>query len=108
MNPPESEKDPVKLTELEPRWIQMGKDFGFHCLIGISFLCPCCRKQRLAVMFKEHIDPENNAWRIPWQWPEGKTWARQGNSFETLSLSPSIDASASGHWHGFITNGELS
>lgn len=24
-----------------------------------------------------------------------------------LTVTPSIDASASGHWHGFITNGEI-
>jgi hypothetical protein len=24
-----------------------------------------------------------------------------------LTVRPSIDASASGHWHGFITNGEI-
>lgn len=24
-----------------------------------------------------------------------------------LSVTPSIDASAAGHWHGYITNGEI-
>ena len=26
---------------------------------------------------------------------------------DDLTVTPSIDASASGHWHGFITNGEV-
>jgi len=26
---------------------------------------------------------------------------------DNISVTPSIDASASGHWHGFITNGEI-
>jgi hypothetical protein len=32
-------------------------------------------------------------------------WQRTGETFETLTLTPSVDCSAWGHWHGFITNG---
>lgn len=39
--------------------------------------------------------------------PERHVWKREGDAFETLTLTPSIDASAHGHWHGFITNGEV-
>jgi hypothetical protein len=39
--------------------------------------------------------------------PPGIHWKRSGEAFETLSLSPSIDASNAGHWHGFIKNGEV-
>ncbi len=28
-------------------------------------------------------------------------------SFETMTVTPSIDGSAGGLWHGFITNGEI-
>ncbi len=37
-------------------------------------------------------------------------WKRgSGDTFETLTLTPSIDANVdiAGHWHGFITNGEV-
>lgn len=35
-------------------------------------------------------------------------WDLQGqDDFATLTLSPSIDASKSGHWHGFIVQGEI-
>lgn len=34
-------------------------------------------------------------------------WTRVGDDFATMSCTPSVDASASGHWHGFITNGEV-
>ena len=34
-------------------------------------------------------------------------WKRTGENFETLTLTPSVDASAEGHWHGFITNGNI-
>jgi hypothetical protein len=35
-------------------------------------------------------------------------WNRTGDTFETMTLTPSIDGSGVGHWHGFITNGEVS
>lgn len=38
---------------------------------------------------------------------EGVAWKWEGDSFENLTVTPSIDASASGNWHGFITNGEI-
>ncbi len=34
-------------------------------------------------------------------------WSFVGNDFKTLTVTPSIDASASGNWHGYITNGEV-
>lgn len=34
-------------------------------------------------------------------------WQRTGDDFETLSCAPSIDASQSGHWHGFIQAGNV-
>jgi hypothetical protein len=36
------------------------------------------------------------------------TWTMGGQTFEDLTLTPSIDVSAAGHWHGFITNGDVS
>lgn len=37
----------------------------------------------------------------------GIAWQRSGDNFDNLTLTPSIDASRSGHWHGFVTNGEI-
>jgi hypothetical protein len=34
-------------------------------------------------------------------------WSIDRPDFETMNVTPSIDASASGHWHGFIRNGEI-
>jgi hypothetical protein len=34
-------------------------------------------------------------------------WVISSQDFATMSVTPSLDASASGHWHGFITNGEI-
>lgn len=107
----------MKLTELAPRWASdryyrnasgVVVYDGMRQGMGITFDCPHCRVTRLAVFFSNprdglpplttELDPPHAA---------RKLWARSGETFDTLSLSPSIDASADGHWHGFITNGEV-
>ncbi len=99
----------MKLTELNPRWVGLpGPIYD-----GVSFDCPHCRTQRLAIRFSPPIDP--NDW-----WPNitqptyaGQlVWTRTGgDTFDTLTITPSVDASGpvefSNHWHGFITNGEV-
>lgn len=96
----------MRLTELNPRWV----GYPGPVYDGVSFDCPHCKTQRLAITFSPPIDP--NGW-----WPKMtkptyagvNVWKRSGNTFETLTLSPSVDASVDigGHWHGFITNGEI-
>lgn len=40
--------------------------------------------------------------------PPGVVWTRvSGETFDTLTLSPSVDASRAGCWHGFLQNGEV-
>lgn len=96
----------MKLTELNPRWWSFGD--GNTC--GMTFDCPHCRATRLSVPFHHagHEAVEDAAIRA--HGPMANTnyiWTLSGqNDFNTLTLTPSIDASASGHWHGFITNGE--
>lgn len=103
----------MRLTELDPRWFTFahaadGVDFRF----GLTFLCPHCKQQRIGVQFDPPIDPQGWITRGI-IWPKStKIWHREGDTFETLSLTPSIDASGVeiqfvGHWHGFITNGEI-
>lgn len=88
----------MKLAELEPRWMLShdGREG-----IGVSFLCPRCRTSRIYVAFGNPIDGGPPVDAVT-RW-----WNREGATFETLSLSPSIDASAIGHWHGYVTNGEV-
>lgn len=96
----------MRLAELQPRWI--------HPNVFI-FVCPCCRNMLLscknAVMSSHeqyelfeslggwrsrHIVPcnRNHAWTITGTLPE-------------ITVTPSLDASAAGHWHGHITAGEI-
>ena len=87
----------MRLVDLSPRWV---KDADGR-VVGLSFECPHCRTERLHAAFEN--PPDGGP-------PSGSFvnhWKRTGESFETMTLSPSIDASAYGHWHGFITNGEV-
>lgn len=112
----------MKLTDLDPRWFDVpgvGTDKD-----GVTFLCPCktClanpeKQTRLAVQFanpigcapkplmtfqeKHHHVHELKTFEVP----PGFLWKRTGEDFETLTIEPSVDASASGHWHGFVRNG---
>ncbi len=113
----------MRLSELEPRWASSKWADGVGSSpsawkFGVTFLCPCCQKVRLAVLFKPFIDPEHIAERMLWAVPgapdpntgevrEVLFWQRTGETFDDLTLTPSIDVSKYGHWHGHITNGEI-
>jgi len=113
---PDGEGKIMKLLDLDPHWITFGylppEDAGKRLYIGIRFNCPHCLTQRLAVMFTPPID-DNVLWKYA-TWDhyadvisqEGK-WNRTGETFETLTLKPSINTEFHGHWHGFIENGEI-
>ena len=95
----------MRLSEFNPKWIMQ----RHKRVVGIRFDCPCCRGTQLCILFlnppdggpsqpKDENFPGNN-------W--GNRWARSGLTFEDLTLSPSVDASGTGHWHGHVENGEV-
>jgi hypothetical protein len=112
----------MKLTELEPRWIVLdGRK------VGMLFRCPHCRETWLSCFFEKMPILNGGQWPnqvalfktlvgedeahnvVPCK--KDKAWNLAGADlsnlfdFSTLTVTPSLDASASGHWHGFITNG---
>jgi hypothetical protein len=106
----------MKLTELAPEWIGAG-GAGISNAdgspaperkgVGVLLTCPCgnCDDMHdLYVPFTNPIDggpPVNDG---------HATWQRTGDTFETLTLTPSILRSKEKGgcgWHGFITNGEI-
>lgn len=96
----------MRLMDLEPRYYEEGGQ-----ILGITFACPHCAPtgQRLAIAVHldgTNMDPDPGN---PQQWAAGENvWQiAGGDSFENLSLSPSVDVSARGHWHGHITNGDI-
>lgn len=115
----------MRLIDLAPRWFALSGRHGQ----GVTFACPHCtgpvaERTRLAAAFANPLDggaPIDLAPKVLWPAlapaptnapgivtvPPGVHWTREGDAFDTLSLTPSIDASRSGHWHGFITNGAI-
>lgn len=89
----------MKLVDLDPEWwtITDGRTG-----MGITFLCPHCNTQYLGVWFANPTDGGTPA--PPDCFPIPR-WNRVGDTFETLTLHPSINVE--NHWHGFIINGEI-
>lgn len=78
------------LTELNPKWISLDNE-----IIGLHFTCPIdgddCPSVRLAVY---------------WKHPKGINWQKQGETFENITISPSLDATKSGcKFHGWVKHG---
>lgn len=98
----------LKLVDLDPRWFKLEDDGP---VVGLTFLCPHCRETHLGVAFHHtgHAAMEDQYIRAhhPGE-PDQFIWELLGQEdFSTLSLYPSVDASKSGHWHGFITGGSV-
>jgi hypothetical protein len=94
----------MKLSELEPRWVGHSNS-GVLLRMGITFLCPHCRSIRIGVMFR---NPSVTGLNGEIVWPEqSKQWHHEGETFNDLTLTPSIDVSKYGHWHGTIVLGEI-
>lgn len=88
-------------------------------VVGVTFRCPHCpagergETAYLGVFFstpidRDRTDTDEKDWpTYMLQHPERKYWDRSGDSFDNLTISPSVDASGVGHWHGFISSGEI-
>jgi hypothetical protein len=111
----------MKLTELNPRWINLAQwsKLSPPFYVGVSFDCPHCKPQacptcghcepikRLAVMFWPPIDPAKLLGTM-FVLAHNGGHERTGDTFETLTLSPGIGFEEIGHWRGQLTNGEIS
>jgi hypothetical protein len=70
--------------------------------MGLSFLSPLGTGLRINIWFANPLDGG-----LPINDPD-KTrtlWQREGDTFDTLTLAPSIDASPD--WHGHINGGKM-
>jgi|SRR6185437_7265386 len=110
----------MKLTELDPHWLL--DDEGRR--VGFIFKCPIEKKQwyqsckfiplgireQWRLMNKTHPDQEHFCTKVQPCNPE-MAWTctpePEEATFENLTITPSIDGSAGGLWHGYITNGEI-
>ena len=108
----------MRLTDLHPEFIaaggegvtREGQPVPKREGIGLIFECPCGGGDLCYVAFSNPLDGGP-----PYE-PGRATWQRTGDTFETLTLRPSIlrvkwrDTKGHEHgcgWHGFVTNGEV-
>lgn len=96
----------IRLVDFNPHWITLNNSIvPFY--FGVSFMCPCCRGRRIAVKFWPPVDPDNWNDRITPVPHEGFHSRVSGETFDTLTIVPSIGFEQIGHWHGCLTNGEI-
>jgi len=98
-----------RLVDLNPSWVNSGGE-GITVAatglpaperngIGIICDCPCGCDETLFVPFANPLDGGPSAY------PNG--WQRTGDTFETLTLAPSIQRRGRCTWHGHLRNGVL-
>ena len=79
-----------------------GEPVPYRDKIGIGFDCPCGKcGERAFIPFRNPVhgdDPIET---------ENHTWERIGETFENMTLKPSIQRMGGCRWHGFLTNGVL-
>ena len=100
----------MKLADLHPGWVHCGGPDVHHAdgsevprreQVGVAFDCPCGCDQRCFIPF---ANPPDGLGPIE---PSEPGWNRTGDTFETLTLTPSILRVGGCGWHGFITGGEV-
>jgi hypothetical protein len=105
---------PKKLVDLNPVFVgyggpgvsQNGQEVPRREGVGLGFDCPCGCGFQLYVPFENPLDGGPPVERRR----DGTGgWQRTGETFETLTLTPSIlrGEPCPKRWHGFITSGEI-
>lgn len=108
----------MRLVDLEPRWlIRDGRRVGFIFRSPVDaqwfqtcFVTPTQRRDQREVIWDCMADVEPEFGHAQFCNPETQ-WSVaggiEGADFATLSVTPSLDGSKGGLWHGHITNGEI-
>jgi hypothetical protein len=118
----------MKLLDLEPQFVGRyhaasgpGDRTSYDVLTsvdgaqGILFICPKCGNHSVLCWFKN----PRNAPPVPdTAFPRPGRWTFTGDTFDVISLQPSIDLSKVDaenpaspgrcYWHGYVTNGQAS
>jgi hypothetical protein len=101
----------VKLIDLNPRFLGSGGE-GIRNAdgspsprregIGVIFNCPCGCKSECFIPFANPLDGGPAIFN-----GDKHVWQREGDTFEMLTLTPSILRIGGCAWHGFITKGAI-
>lgn len=101
----------MRLSELNPRWIGAGGEGITNSDgtpakkregVGISFNCPCGCGSDVYIGFENPLDGGEKFDKEP-----HPSWKRTGDTFDTLTTTPSILRVGGCKSHFFITNGEI-
>jgi hypothetical protein len=98
----------VKLIDLDPAWLSpdvlvFRSPAGSGDLITAKRV-PMPTPEQYALVYENN--PQYIGRTVVMTRPD-QVWALEGDSFENLTLHPSVDHSASGNWHGWVRNGEI-
>jgi hypothetical protein len=98
----------MKLTDLQPAWLSPDV-FIFKNPTGGSDWLTCKRvrmpsHEQYALIYEKN--PQYVGQTVVCTVPD-MVWRFDGNDFAAMTVTPSLDFSASGNWHGFITNGQI-
>lgn len=106
----------MKLTDLDPRWLLIdGARIGFVFRSPkdpkywqTCFQSPTPTRKQQRLLYEAMFGDDD--FLVQGSNPDGN-WTIHGGianaSFETMTVTPSLDGSPGGLWHGFITNGEI-
>lgn len=103
----------MRLTDLNPRWIGAGGSNVYNADgtpitprhgIGLMFSCPCGNADDEHDCYVRLSNPLDGGPPLD---PQHPIWHREGEDFDTLTLTPSILRTDECKWHGFITNGNI-
>lgn len=93
---------PTRLVDLNPKWVEV---HGTGEVYGIRYNCPC-RSAACEMGGWSVVPTKSNFLGKPSSADAvARGWDITGDSFENITLAPSIHHV--GHWHGFLTNGVL-
>lgn len=93
----------MRLVDLDPHWISFDGRHGQ----GVRFDCPAHKgSHSIAVFFENPVDGKAKVG--PDRTPTPR-WIREGDTFETLTIKPSINAKANDPtcWHGYVIDGRI-
>jgi len=99
----------MKLTDLDPRWLYLDDR-----QVGFCFRSPKNEKWYQSCFF-EQVE-RRVQWKLlsdelghcNYQACDSDTvWTREGDFFKDLTVSPSLDGSKGGLWHGYIIDGQI-
>lgn len=101
----------MRLINLNPKFVSHGGEGVTNTATGeavplregvaISFDCPCGKcGERVLLCFENPLD---GGYKLEKQ----NAWKRKGETFEVMTLTPSIQRIGGCCWHGYLTDGEL-